>query len=84
MEKIDSYSNTPADEENIKTYLDKRLESLENTHQQTVHDLVAFLNVSLELLEDTINQCQKTESFLTPAHNCSDIMRCHPGATSGS
>ena len=84
MGKICSYSNIPADKENIKTYLDKRLESLENTQQQTVHDFVAFLNESLESLEYTIIRHQTNESFLTPAHNCSRIIHYHPGATSGN
>ena len=78
---ICSYSNIPADEENIKTYLDKRLESLENTQQQTVLDFVAFLNESLESLEDTIIRHQTNESSLTPVHNCSCII---PGAPSGN
>ena len=75
----------PTDDD-IKEYLNKRLESLEETivQQQCVNDIKSYLNVSLDSLEDTIIRQQTNKDFVDPAHNCSHIRHCNPGAISGS
>ena len=72
----------PTDDD-IKEYLNKWLESLEETivQQQCVNDIK---NVSLDSLEDTIIRKQTNKDFVDPAHNCSHIRHCNPGATSGN